>query len=869
LGLEAKNQLCRHSLCKALWWALYFTDHTGCKMKPFASFVLLFALSCESDKVVGVRNSIPEVTITSHSEGDRVYAGQVVEFRAAVSDSNNEPASLLSAWYAGGREICPMLPPASDGNSICAAVINADEDIVSVEVHDDMNATGSAAVRLDVVASDPPVAQVTAPTPEGGYYSDQKIAFSGTVSDTEDAPEDLLVTWISDLDGAIETDAEADSNGEIFGSAYLSEGEHFISLQAEDTSGQTASDSVAIVVGPPNSGPECAITAPVDGGASVVGELVRFEAQVSDLNILSDQLDVVWESDKDGSIGTSTPSSVGEVVFAYDALSVNTHTVSMTVSDEVGATCTDLIVYTVGTPPTIVLDTPLGGEDFDVGEPIPFSAMVSDGEDLPSLLSLEWYSDLDGVFSTHGANSLGVSQFANSTLSPGAHNITATVTDSTGLYSDALVSITVNALPTQPTVSISPVPVYTDDDLTASATGSTDADGDAVSYSFEWFDGGSSSGHTSAVLSSAYTSKGDSWTVQVTPSDGISSGPFGEATVIVLNTSPEVSSVSIAPSSPGVQDILTCSASVDDPDETPSISYDWTDGDAAHLGSGPSLDLATLAMAGGDAVTCTVIAEDGDGDVDSSSASVVVINNLPEVTVLNLSPHSAYTNDLLSAAAAASDADGHATTLSFYWYVDSGTGAQLVQSGSSAQLDGTVLFDKHDMVHVEVVPNDGFEDGPALGSSVLTVLNTLPEATVSITPASPVAGQDELTCIVSTYDEDMDSVGLTYTWTVDGVLSPHTAEVVPAWSTSSGEEWVCEVIPNDGDEDGNASSAAVTIDENDEGKEGLAFCAGGGLVSSGNFSGAICISGVDLAPAATSSNSSFTWQPGPTTAISP
>ena len=50
----------------------------------------------------------------------------------------------------------------------------------------------------------------------------------------------------------------------------------------------------------------------------------------------------------------------------------------------------------------------------------------------------------------------------------------------------------VNAIPTQPSVVISPDPATTTDDLQAIATASTDSDGTAVTYLYEWYQDGAS-----------------------------------------------------------------------------------------------------------------------------------------------------------------------------------------------------------------------------------------------------------------------------------------------------------------------------------------------------------------------------------------
>ena len=56
---------------------------------------------------------------------------------------------------------------------------------------------------------------------------------------------------------------------------------------------------------------------------------------------------------------TPTLKSAGEITFSYSDLSVNQHNITMTVTDEVGATCTTATNYTAGTPPSITIDGPL------------------------------------------------------------------------------------------------------------------------------------------------------------------------------------------------------------------------------------------------------------------------------------------------------------------------------------------------------------------------------------------------------------------------------------------------------------------------------------------------------------------------------
>ena len=182
----------------------------------------------------------------------------------------------------------------------------------------------------------------------------------------------------------------------------------------------------------PNQLPACSITEPADGTAVVFGETVVFRAQVGDPDIEANLLQASWSSDKDGSIGQSTPDSTGLVTFAFDGLSVNTHTILFDVDDEVGARCTASILLTVSTPPTLVVESPQDAEVYALGQSVTFRASVTDAEDTPSALAISWESDRDGVLSSASPSSQE-SLSLPETISALACTLTTRLTDSDGL----------------------------------------------------------------------------------------------------------------------------------------------------------------------------------------------------------------------------------------------------------------------------------------------------------------------------------------------------------------------------------------------------------------------------------------------------
>ncbi len=163
-----------------------------------------------------------------------------------------------------------------------------------------------------------------------------------------------------------------------------------------------------------------------------------------------------------------------------------------------------------------------------------------------------------------------------------------------------------------PVVSINPNPATTSDALTVNIdTLSTDPEGNIATYTYEWLLGGQvQTAHTTSSVPASATSKGELWTARVIPSDGITTGTAGTASITIQNTAPTLSGLSITPTGTTYNDgSLTCSATVTDPDETPLPSYEWSiDGNV--VGSSATLDLLSAGAMPDDVVLCTVSVTD-------------------------------------------------------------------------------------------------------------------------------------------------------------------------------------------------------------------------------------------------------------------
>ncbi len=551
-----------------------------------------------------------------------------------------------------------------------------------------------------------------------------------------------------------------------------------------------------------NTAPTCAITAPESGASFQEGELVTITATVADDQSSAEELAVFWESDLDGELFGGFPLSDGTTTVETDALSLGTHTIALTVSDDSGsswAVCNDEVLLTIGDPPVIVLEAPTDGELFDEGAEVTFTATVSDATDSPNRLALAWTSDIDGVLNEDPADGSGTAEFTTTTLSPGAHVVTLQATDSDGFYAEESLGLTLNGLPTAPSVSISPDPATTDDDLVAVIDAdSVDPEGDTVSYSYAWsVDGVGYPGGDTDTVPAGDTRSGDTWTVEVTPSDPTSDGPAGTASIAIDNSPPELGAVTLTPDPAYAGDTFTCTPDTATDADGDSVTYQtsWTVD-----GSGISPSSSTLSddwWAKNQEVSCTVTPWDArDAGTPVTSNAVVVSNSLPSLDSASISPETAAIDDTLTCAwSGFDDADGDSDQSTVSWTIDGtevGTGATL-----------TAVFGPGDTVVCTVTPDDGQDTGTAVSDSVV-VDNTPPELAEVLLDPDPAYEADTLTCTPgTTSDVDGHTVTTSLTWSVSGSDPAVTDWTLTGDHFDKGDTVSCTVTPNDGTDDGD------------------------------------------------------------------
>ena len=781
------------------------------------SFISLWA--CDSEDTLKVYNTDPTAVITSHVDGEEFLEGYEITFVGQVQDDNHASSSLTVQWSTDVRTLCEDSQPDASGATTCRAALEEGDSQVKLQVTDPEGSAYVTTIDISIIETGSPQITLISPTIEGAYYSDQLVHLSAIVDDNEDEPQDLQYTWESTLDGPLALSTPIDSDGTIDGYINLTAGQHAISLRVEDSSGKVSTESVAITVGGPNNDPTCDIITPESASTYVLGQNIFFSGTADDDDINNSMLAIIWESDQDGVLNTSSADTDGTLGFNTNTLNAGNHTISLRVEDEVGGLCQTSVQVLVGTPPQLTVSSPTSGAILSANSSISFSASVSDQEDIPSNLDVSWESDIDGVFSTQGANSNGNISFSTSNLSIGEHNITVTATDSAGLTDSTSFPIRINTPPTAPVVSITPEPADANDDLLAIASGSTDDDGDMISYAYEWYKNGVITSYTTVSVPNSATSTGDIWMVRVTPNDGYTDGSYTEISTTILNSAPQFdSAAAISPNtSIFTGTALTCTASASDLDDgVLAVSYSWSVG-GVQIATGASYTVDSGNTNTGDSVICTATAIDSDGEVSTSTDSIIVENTTPVVDTPTLSSNVIYNDDIITCSAFATDPD-ESLVPTYEWSI----GSVVVGTGNSMDLATTAAMPSDTLSCTASVTDSSSDTATSFINEVIS--NRSPSAPiVDITPTNPIGGQDDITCSIITASTDLDgqSISYTYSWEVDGTSTSYTTDIIPGADTIPSEEWVCSVVASDGIDLGSAGTATVIIAAEDSDGDGV------------------------------------------------
>lgn len=616
---------------------------------------------------VTVENGVPVFTSPATiSPNTGVFTGTELTCSAVVSDPEDGAITPIYTWEVNGSQIWTganytVLAEDTDvGDSIsCIATVT--------DFHGAMETSSTSVVVENTL---PSVSSVE--ISPGLAYNDSTVSCSATVSDLDE----ILVpsySWSS-----VELPLGSNSSLDLDGLGLNPGHPLRCEVSVEDSEGEIAQAFTEIILeNRYPSAPQLVISGLIESSTSAASNSDLTCEGLSSSDPDGDNLtySYSWTSDNGGLVSGITLS-------ASETSIGDTWSCTGMATDPYGATAQAVFpVDIVNTPPVIteVSITPSVATNSDI------LTCVTTAFDPDETLNPDytWMS---------GGAVLGNSQtlnLTNSFVSPfDAITCYVDVEDSQGATAQETDTITLeNRAPFTPDVGIgysenSGRPT-TIDDLICTTSGLGDPDGDGVNYTYEWTSdaGGFFSGGT---LSSDDTSVGETWTCTVTAED-----PFGETAVetdevTIENTAPVFLSINISPDPMYNDSTSTCTASVEDPDESLTPTYTWFYG-SLELDTGATIDLSlhSAGFWGGSNIRCVATVVDSAGESDQVEGEVPLTNrppSAPDVTITwdysagyATSPN--VSNDLTCVASNSVDPDGDPLTYTYTWEADN-NGAQ-------------------------------------------------------------------------------------------------------------------------------------------------------------------------------------------------
>lgn len=387
----------------------------------------------------------------------------------------------------------------------------------------------------------------------------------------------------------------------------------------------------------------------------------------------------------------------------------------------------------------------------------------------------------------------------------------------TSSYSIAEVPST-NTPPALSNLAVSPLSPITSDTLVASYI-FNDPDGDTESGStFSWrLNGTLVPSITGPEVSSLQTTKHQSWTVEVTPSDGTDSGQsVMSPSTTILNTLPSVSTPVVSTQTPSDSMDITYTSQISDADgDDLAAENQWILNGAAVTELNNATTLPSVATRDGDVWQVRVRADDGEGTsawMTSEDIIVGTATNTPPVSsnVQLTGSDPFYTTDALSMSWDEFDENGDAITQrSVRWLRD---GLAYTQADELVTLPSTMTTKGESWIG-EVRLFDGTSWSSWASSSPVTIANT-PPAIIGVNLTSPTFTVDdgfELT--YQAQDDDGDTIEVVeVTWKRNGIpLEGETGRTLPPSTFVRGDEISAELKISDSVEETVLQTAVVEV----------------------------------------------------------
>lgn len=247
-----------------------------------------------------------------------------------------------------------------------------------------------------------------------------------------------------------------------------------------------------------------------------------------------------------------------------------------------------------------------------------------------------------------------------------------------------------------------------------------DPEREALSFQYQWYvDNTPLANQTKANLPAELLRRGQSVFVEVVPTDGAHKGqPYRTKSVVVGNTSPNVTAVILIPQTARTGDKLEAQVEANDPDhDRVDLTYKWFRNDAV-IKEGDELFLDTTGFTTRDKVMVEVTAHDPAGSGGSLRSEPLVLgNSAPKIVSM---PPVSNAGDRFDYPVKATDPDGDQLT-----YQLEAAPPGMTISPESGRIAWQIPSDQQGTFHVKVIAKDG-QGGIASQEFDLTLMAAAP-----------------------------------------------------------------------------------------------------------------------------------------------
>ena len=707
---------------------------------------------------ITVTNSLPIISSVTISPTSAVGNGDRVSCFASVSDVDGNDISISYLWLNGEKEVAYSSEMAIEPTNFAAG----DTVTCIASVDDGSGGTASASDSKTLVNTMPAISSVSLSpeSPVSGDIVTCSWQFYDVDNDTDSSSNIWRINGIESSPNSL-TYTAVSSGDEIICEVTPSDGVLSGARVSSDTLMVLNSQpSISEVVITPNSG----VTS-----SSVISCLATGQ-DVDDIVEVS----YVWKNG--ASIVGGGPSLTMNSDF-YSSGDLITCTATATDSD--GATISSSGNITIGNSNPEVSGVSIYPTSAKMGDVLNCNYSYFDND-----------NDVDSSYISWTINGVLTGNSSTLTAPTGGSQVSCTVNANDGqVDGNSMISTIITISNTVPVITgiyITPASANAGETLFCFYT-LNDPDSDPDHTSLRWYVDGSVAENGTSMTAPA---SGSEVICQATPDDGIVIGvPFNSSAIVVGNTAPVISSVTLTPQNAFVGDTLTCNYSFSDVDGQPDQSIiNW------QVNGQPFMVASSItAPAGGSDVSCSVTAYDGGSFGNTEyTPNITISNSAPFMSSVSLSPDPAYYGDIITCIASGNDDDGEQLTYDYQWYVN-------------ATLDSTVTSNTHsspiggEMIECIVSVNDGHVSSAEMSSGNLTITNTNPTIdSISIDNSATIHTNSTVTCLATASDADGHQITLLYEWYVrGGIVGLGPSLTLDSSISDPGDDLVCVATVED------------------------------------------------------------------------